>query len=163
MRLIILSQSRGVVALGVKGQGDTRDNFVTITLDRQRRATLAWDDATYALDTAPVVARASAPIPVARQWPLPQLADQSGARDLTGARGEGDQPGPGGPPQSDAEAGGPMHEAGGETGGGLDAEVIRTLIAAGWSKNKVCARLTGAKDKKLRLIDAALAGDGPGA
>ena len=68
MCLIILSQSRGVAALGVKGQGDTRENFVTITVDKKHQATLEWDEDAFALDTAPVVADARRPIPAARGW-----------------------------------------------------------------------------------------------
>lgn len=40
MRLVLLSTSERVGALGIKGRGDTLANFVRVDLDRDRRATL---------------------------------------------------------------------------------------------------------------------------
>ena len=166
MCLIILSQSRGVAALGVKGQGDTRENFVTITVDKKHQATLEWDEDEYALDTAPVIADARRPIPTARWWGVPVFGqDQSAPRISAGFEAVPDQTGLAGFPQSDAETGWSARKTdNGEesiedstagTGALLDAETIRALVQAGWSKNHICTKLRGAKDKKLRLIDAA--------
>jgi hypothetical protein len=38
----------------------------------------------------------------------------------------------------------------------LTPEAIRTLYGAGWSKNKIAALLSGAKQRRLATIDAAL-------
>jgi hypothetical protein len=160
IRLIILSQSRGVVALGVKGQGDTRENFVTIAIDRQHRALLEWDESEYRLDTATVVAQATSPLSLSCWWPgLTVHADRSRELRISRLTGMPDQSDLDGLAHSDAETS-PMST---ETrlddeslSGGVDAEVIRTLYGAGWSKNRICTKMRGAKDRKLRIIDAAL-------
>ena len=160
MRLIILSQSRGVAALGVKGQGDTRENFVTVSINKQHRATLAWDEDDYQLDTAPVLAHAAQPIPSARWWPLAQ--DQSAAPSFGAISATHDRTGLASLAQSNAQTDWSVGETDSseETAEGsatlLDAETIRALYSAGWSKNRICTKLRGAKDKKLRVIDAAI-------
>jgi hypothetical protein len=68
MRLIVLSQSRLVKSLGIAGQGDTRDNFVEIVVDKQHRAMLTWDGSTYMLDTTRVAEVAARPLPHSRHW-----------------------------------------------------------------------------------------------
>src|SRR5512145_188881 len=68
IRLIVLSQSDRVKALGIAGEGDARDNFLTVRLDRQRHATLESEGKTYALDLHDVVALAAQPLPPDRAW-----------------------------------------------------------------------------------------------
>lgn len=68
MRGIFCSQSNRVKASGIDGQGDTRDNFIEITLDRQHRATLEWDGQRYQLDTREVVTLARSAVLSGREW-----------------------------------------------------------------------------------------------
>ena len=83
VRLIVLSYSGLVKELGLEGKGESRDHFVWIRLDRQRRATLVWDEETHSLDTALVVAMAQRPLDVSRVWIAPTAPTTASERATT--------------------------------------------------------------------------------
>lgn len=176
MRLIVLSTTRSVKGLGIAGMGDTRDNFVTIEIDRQHNATLEFDDETYTLDTASVVAAAGQPFPAERWWSPPDtlvdrllsslfaeasipvsethaaialdsaLAQRTSTLDTASIIAQDAIDE--GTDEETSEAGVPAT---------LTDEAIRTLYSAGWSRNKIAAMLRGSKPKRLAIINQALA------
>jgi hypothetical protein len=166
MRLIVLSTTRGVRGLGIEGLGDTRDNFITIELDRQHRATLEWDGATYLLDTAPVIALGQRAIPAARWWQPPQ-AVQSDARDLlAGLLAQIPEP----VPASSRPLSGlspdrePVpqlavlpHTTAVLAGTDRQMAMIQSLLAANYSANDIAALLGGNRAAALAKIRAAKA------
>ena len=83
VRLIVLSYSGLVKELGLEGKGESRDHFVWIRLDRQRRATLVWDEETHSLDTALVVAMAQRPLDVSRVWIAPTAPTTASERQIS--------------------------------------------------------------------------------
>ena len=83
VRLIVLSYSGLVKELGLEGKGESRDHFVWIRLDRQRRATLLWDEETHSLDTAPVVTMAQRPLDVSRAWIAPTTPTTASERQIS--------------------------------------------------------------------------------
>lgn len=68
VRLVVLSYSGLVKELGLEGRGESRNHFVWVRLDRQRRATLEWDEQTLTLDTSEVLRLAQTRIPAHRWW-----------------------------------------------------------------------------------------------
>ena len=83
VRLIVLSYSGLVKELGLEGKGESRDHFVWIRLDRQRRASLVWDEESHSLDTALVVAMAQRPLDVSRAWIAPTAPTTASERATT--------------------------------------------------------------------------------
>ena len=83
VRLIVLSYSGLVKELGLEGKGESRDHFVWIRLDRQRRASLVWDEESHSLDTALVVAMAQRPLDVSRVWIAPTAPTTASERATT--------------------------------------------------------------------------------
>ncbi len=83
VRLIVLSYSGLVKELGLEGKGESRDHFVWIRLDRQRRATLVWDEETHSLDTALVVTMAQRPLDVSRAWIAPTTPTTASERQIS--------------------------------------------------------------------------------
>lgn len=165
MRLIVLSTTRRVRGLGIAGLGDTRDNFVTIDLDRQHRAMLDWDGTTYLLDTAAVRALGQQSIPPARWWQAPAVGANA-ADLLAGLLAVVPEPVPAGigpllgqtvraepvpvasvPPGTDAVPPG----SDGQTA------MIRTLLAANYSANEIAALIGGNRAAALAKIRAAKA------
>lgn len=74
VRLIVLSYSGLVKELGLEGRGESRNHFVWVRLDRQRRAVLEWDGQALTLDTREVPRLAERPIPHSRGWAIPTVA-----------------------------------------------------------------------------------------
>jgi hypothetical protein len=70
IRLIMVARGRLVKALGARGESDLHEHFVFITLRRDHRATLEYDEQEYPLDTSNVPTLAQ-PIPPARWWTPP--------------------------------------------------------------------------------------------
>lgn len=173
MRLVILSTTNSVKGLKIEGMGDTRDNFVTIKLNRQYQAHLHFDDQTYQLNTSIIQAKPS--IPAERWWQPPLTtpdADAILSRILgeqievpvspNGAQKAQNEPntntGMTGIQLSDQDtAHADSSEDTSEIPPALTDEIIRTLYAAGWSKNKIATMLRGSKNKRLSIINQALA------
>jgi GTPase SAR1 family protein len=175
MRLIVLSTTNGVKGLKIEGMGDTRDNFVTIKLNRQYQAQLLFDDQTYLLDTS--ISQAKPSIPADRWWQPPLTTPDADAIlskilgeqieipvSPNGAQKTQIEPNPDtsmvGIALSDQDT---AHTGSAEDTGeippALTDEMIRTLYAAGWSKNKIASMLRGSKNKRLSIINHALAAD----
>jgi hypothetical protein len=90
IRLIVLSYSGLVKELGLEGRGESRNHFVWVRLDRQRRAVLEWDERTQMLDTTAVPTLARKPISLARWWATPPAtttASESEDRPMPGQIG----------------------------------------------------------------------------
>jgi hypothetical protein len=180
VRLLMLSYSGQVKELGLEGLGETRNHFVWIRLDRQRRARLEWDEQVYQLDTAAVIEHAARPLPAHRWWgPVPTAAAlparvRSSLSSFSGddldvpVRGNGgnfageiERTGTGGTdgtPHQEAVPGEfEMEERTEGIPAKLTPEAIRTLYSVWRSKNRIAAMLTGTKAKRMAIIDAALA------
>src|SRR5205823_14892336 len=71
IRLMLITRSKLVEALGIKGQGDWRDNLVFISLDRARRARLEWDSTIYQIDTQPAYNLSRQRLSPSRAWVAP--------------------------------------------------------------------------------------------
>lgn len=164
IRVIILATETNVKAWGWEGRGEARANvlFIECEEDTYRAWLFRWGKEREEIDTRQLPQIAARPLSETRLWaaaPAPVLSDRSADdRAIAALFGLADQTGLSGLPHSTAETG--QTDADVQTGmeaGVLDAETIRALAAAGWSKNKICSKMRGAKDKKLRLIDAALA------
>jgi hypothetical protein len=181
VRLILITRSSLVDALGIKGQGDWRDNLVFIKLDRQRRATLVWDSEPYLLDTKRVHELSRRPIPQVRWWSIPEAEEaeqhhligrllssvyaddldvpvRAGAGVIHGSAERTGTLSTTGTPLSHAV---PLTEEAEEQFAGVPAvltpEAIRILYSTWGSKNRVAALLTGTKKKRLEVIERALA------
>jgi hypothetical protein len=154
--------SRG--QLGIEGLGDTRDNFVTIELDRQHRATLEWDGVTYLLETAPIIALGERSIPAARCWQPPKIGQPGDAGLLSSLLGlvsesvpasflllsslpSSAEPVPESVVLADTAAVSPGSER--------QAQMIHTLLAASYSANDIAALLGGNRATALAKIRAA--------
>jgi energy-coupling factor transporter ATP-binding protein EcfA2 len=59
MRLIVLADASNAATLGITGEAASLNNFATISVDRQRRATLTHDEQRYQLDTRQALRLAS--------------------------------------------------------------------------------------------------------
>ena len=159
VRLVILSQSSRVKAIGLEGEGDTLDNFVTIRVDRSHRARLTFDSGSdVPIDVRPLGALGGLRIDPARWWhPSPAPGGIPGAGGLLGATGTGDSRSTGVAPA----AGIPQPDAPILASDDLSPEAIRTLLAAGWSKNKITAEMRkGSKQDRLARIAAAAGAGG---
>jgi hypothetical protein len=169
MRLIVLSTTRGVRGLGIAGLGDTRDNFVTIELDRQHRAMLEWDGTTYELDTTSVLAHGQQPILSARWW-QPQTVDRSDATELlAGLLAQIPElvPASSGPLLGLSPEVEPVPQmavlpdtAAAPAGTDRQSMMIQTLLAANYSANDIAALLGGNRAAALAKIRAAKATGG---
>ncbi len=166
IRLILITRSKLVEALGIKGQGDWRDNLVFISLDRQRRAFLEWDGTTYQIDTKPAFQLSKQRIVPARAWELPALPANKAEEFLSrlfdtnedvpvrGIR-EGKELNRGGIPSATGEEALPVPPV--VPADGLDDEVIKILHDAGWSMNKIASKMTkGNKQDRLARIRRAI-------
>jgi hypothetical protein len=92
VRLIVLSQSDRVKALGLSGEGDATDNYIRVDLARGHRATIQLEGYALPLDTQDVPALARQPIAPERGWGLDlssvfQEGDGNDAEDIEGADG----------------------------------------------------------------------------
>ena len=82
VRLIILSYSGQVKELGLEGRGESREHFLWLRLDRQRRASLTWDDTAHQLDSSLVVALAQRPLDADRVWVVPPAPTTASEREI---------------------------------------------------------------------------------
>jgi energy-coupling factor transporter ATP-binding protein EcfA2 len=182
VRLVILSQSERVKSLGLEGEGDAKDNFVKITLQPDHSAVIdriisATD---FPINTSAAREIAALPQPTNRWWTLATSTNTDQARAILSklfseqeripvSQVEAENtvqkavsaipvsPGIGGIAHQEAIPPAVAEEA--PTNGipaTLTPEAIRTLYGAGWSKNKIAALLSGAKQRRLATIDAAL-------
>lgn len=176
IRLILIARGRQVKGIGASGESDLLDHFVFITVQRGHRATLEYDEEAYPLDTGRVSDLAR-PLPPARFWraedaPQPTregallstLLQESAGTPVSSA------PARFGPPAEDTSMPGiagtslsnaSIQEPGeGEDTEGIPAkltpEAIQILYSAWGSKSKIAAMLSGKKQKRLAIIDAAL-------
>lgn len=174
IRLILITRSKLVEALGIKGQGDWRDNLVFITLDRQRRAYLEWDNRTFEIDTSTVYKLSQQRISQVRAWEPPAATDEADkllsrffdvpqavpVRPLDATLTPQNSTGTSGTGSTGLANAVPVKEGVpadlGSVPANLTPEAIRTLYTAWGSKNKIAALLTGTKGKRLAVIDAAL-------
>ncbi len=177
LRLVGISQSERVKSLGIEGEGDARANFcfvrvgdtaATVVPEAQRMArpaVLTWRGQHFPIDTTGLDVLARRPIDPARWWvvrdtpadepaqvveaELSRLLSQvEGGTSLVTASGRADFAGiP--PVTSDVPAPVPAD--------GLDDDVIRTLHLAGWSRNRIAAKMQrGNKQQRLERIRRAL-------
>ncbi|GAB4185406.1 MAG: hypothetical protein Fur005_47840 [Roseiflexaceae bacterium] len=164
VRLIVLSQSDRVKSLGLSGEGDAAENYLHVELARGHRATLHLEEHLFPLDTQEVVALARHPIDPSRAWDVSSLLVPPPAND----DGTGDEHADLRPFQA-ALTGLPPVTGERETSrttlappDGFDAETIQTLHAAGWSMNRIAAKMTrGNKQQRLERIHQALNADEP--
>ena len=179
IRLILIARGRQVKGIGATGESDLLEHFVFIAVARGHRATLEYDEEVYPLDTAQVQ-RLAQPLQPSRWWRpterpaavgqhrkdyLLSLLDETTGIPVSDHHGDrranpGDTSMPGirSIPHQDAI---PAEDEEGENTEGIPAkltpEAIRTLYSAWGSKNRVAALLTGKKQKRMAMIDAALA------
>ena len=166
IRLILIARGRQVKGIGASGESDLLDHFVFITVQRGHRATLEYDEEAHPLDTERV-SELARPLPGARLWQpatrresderthLLSLLERPPARPVSSMQRPGDQESASTPGTTDDTA----PDTGEETEGipaKLTPEAIQTLYSAWGSKNKIAEMLTGKKQKRLAIIDAAL-------
>ena len=175
VRLILITRSKLVEALGIKGQGDWRGNLVFVTLDRTRKARMEWDGISYLIDTQPAYQLSRQQLSPSRAWVVPQPMEQetilsslfadeaavpvpSAHRTLSPDTSSTTRTGTAGIAHIDAV---PPNDEDSERTEGVPAvltdEAIRILYNTWGSKNKVAALLTGTKKKRLEIIDRAVA------
>lgn len=173
IRLVLIARGRQVKGIGATGESDLLDHFVFLTLARDHGASLEYDEETHPLDTAQVKSLAR-PLPAPRWWRPAAPAPEPHRAYLLSLLQEGQGiPVPGDTGQRTATAGdtgmpGTAHPNAIPAGDDEDEEIqgiparltpeaIRTLYSAWGSKNRVAALLTGKKQKRMAIIDAALA------
>jgi hypothetical protein len=180
IRLILIARGRQVKGIGASGESDLLDHFVFLTVQRGHRATLEYDEERYPLDTGRVAAIAR-PLPAARFWQAENVPQPSRESALLSRLLQADTP----PPVSSVSPSVRPNMAGAvdtsmpgmrgtsrldastlemdeedDTEGipaKLTPEAIQTLYGAWRSKSKIAAMLSGKKQKRLAIIDAALA------
>jgi hypothetical protein len=167
-RLVLITRSKLVDALGIKGQSDWRDNLVFVSLTRQRKAFLEWDNVTYEVDTKPAYQLSKKPLSADRVWvevePVSDCDDvaddvpvHSNADNFAGIEEQISTSGTNGTPLSYAESENEEEETVPDgVPAQLTPEAIQILYNHWGSKNKVAKLLTGTKKKRLDIIDRAL-------
>lgn len=165
IRLILIARGRLVKAIGASGESDLLEHFVFLTVSRdQHRATLELEEETYPLDTTQVRSLAR-PLPASRWWSPPEPATNDADRLLSSLfenSGATNQNTPASiPPRAGGDPVGIPPLTGEEPPAippdGLDDEVIKTLHAAGWSMNRIAAKMTkGSKQDRLARIRKAI-------
>jgi hypothetical protein len=126
VRLIMLSDSALVKAIGLEGEGETRANFAFVRLERGHSAILERDGATTPLDIRGADRVAQTINLAGREWvPVPGVPNQGGNGTGTGNG----------------------------TGNEVSVEVLRALRAAGWTREQ--ARAKGLNFRDSKWTDAA--------
>jgi hypothetical protein len=161
VRLIVLSQSERVRSLGLDGEGDATTNFARVTLSRGHQAILETEGQRLPLDTHTVPQLAATPVSPDRWWRLSSVSPTPPAPAPVVVTG--DELAALAPFQAfltgipsvtgDEE----LDRTGVVPPDGLDAETIKALHSAGWSMNRIAAKMTrGNKQQRLERIRQAL-------
>ncbi len=151
IRLILIARGRLVKGIGASGESDLLEHFVFLTVRRDHSVLLDFEGEVRAINTS-LVRTSAKPLPADRWLTLSTVSEDAHAdlARLLGLENEvvqlGTLPVPEDVPE-DVPQGVPAT---------LTPEDIRTLYNAYGSKNKVAARLTGTKAKRLAIIEAAL-------
>lgn len=179
IRLILIARGRQVKGIGASGESDLLDHFVFIHLERGHRAALEYDEETYPLDTERVLdfARPLSPIRFWKFEDAPQttresillsklLQGQAGSvvsvSETAVGQSQSQNEGTGMPadrgtshPNVSTQDSNEEEDTQGIPAK-LTPEAIQILYSAWGSKSKIAAMLSGKKQKRLAMIDAAL-------
>ena len=183
IRLILIARGRQVKGIGARGESDLLEHFVFISVQRGHYATLAYNDETYPLDTEQVSVQAR-PLPQSRFWHASETSLESSAAACAShllssllEQGEYEAVSVSGQPTTretplKEDTGTPSLSGIGHSNAGtqesedsedtegiaakLTPEAIQVLYSAWGSKSKIALMLSGKKQKRLAMIDAAL-------